>query len=355
MFKDKAVALMVLTAALLLLFVLSYNLPGWFIDSSMPVQRAETCLQEKNVDPALIQKFLKGEDIGQSEFLIFSKYDNENVRYFVAANIHAGADILSSLADDKSELVLQGLVGNPNISDATFDALLQHPSLLKYLIQNKSLSEERLLSIYHQCKDVPLASFALRPDCPEEIKIKIIESDQGKYYLLKQTKLKAKICLQEENVDAGTIERFLDGKDIGQDHFLTFSKHNNENVRFWVAANPYTGTDILDNLVHDSSFLVLFGLTKNSNISRAALDVLLQHESLWKYLAGNPRMSEEKLLDIYHRSKGMRLYYFAINLNCPEEIKKDIRKSNDEIAKNRISYKESIKKDGERKDLAIYE
>lgn len=143
----------------------------------------------------------------------------------------------------------------------------------------------------------------------------------------------AKDILHSENVNDTVIQKLIQREHLQDNEYTIFSQHKNENVRFLIATNPHTPKDILSQLENDSSNLVLQGITRNPQISDQTLQNLLKHQSLLRYLVGNPRLSDTEILEIYRQHKEIPLYYFAINPRCPNEIKKVILKSNDHLAK----------------------
>jgi len=154
---------------------------------------AEMRLREENEDEATIQKLIRIQDIGRDNFLRFSYHVDPNVRFFVGANPHTPQDILSRLAKDDSDLVMQGVTRNPSLPEETLKELLTNESLLKYLVGNPKLSEETILKIYRQ-HEIPLYYFARNPNCPKEIKEKIMKSGNyaDKLILEKTQEVKAK-------------------------------------------------------------------------------------------------------------------------------------------------------------------
>lgn len=135
--------------------------------------------------------------------------------------------------------------------------------------------------------------------------------------------------LSAEHVNQDVIHQLMTWQGVGRDHFETFSQHPDENVRYLVAANPYTPPDILDRLAHDKSDIVFQGIAWNRNLPEKIFDEQLKNQSRLKYLVSNPKLSSQMLLKIYYERKDIPLVRFAMNPNCPEEIKEIIRKSGD--------------------------
>lgn len=143
----------------------------------LPEREAKDVLHRENVNETVIQKLIQREHLQNSEYAIFSQHKNDNVRFLIATNPHTPKDILSQLENDSSNLVLQGITRNPQISDQTLQKLLKHQSLLQYLVGNPRLSETEILEIYRKHKDIPLYYFAINPRCPSEIKKVILKSN----------------------------------------------------------------------------------------------------------------------------------------------------------------------------------
>lgn len=156
-------------------------------------EMAEMRLREENEDEATIQKLIRIQDIGRDNFLRFSYHGDPHVRFCVGVNPHTPQDILSRLAKDDSDLVMQGVTRNPSLPEETLKELLTNESLLKYLVINPKLSEETILKIYRQ-HEIPLYYFASNPNCPKEIREKIMKSGDytSKTILEKTQEMKAK-------------------------------------------------------------------------------------------------------------------------------------------------------------------
>lgn len=137
---------------------------------------AEKCLREENVHEVMIQNINNHEDIGRENFLIYSQDKDENVRCVIAFNQYIPPDILLRLASDRSDLVIQGVLKNPTLSEEIIAELLKNPVSLKRLAASPQVPQETLMQIYKQHKEVPLYEFASNPNCPEEIKADIRKS-----------------------------------------------------------------------------------------------------------------------------------------------------------------------------------
>jgi len=147
--------------------------------------------------------------------------------------------------------------------------------------------------------------------------------------------------LSAEHVNQDVIQQLMTWQDVGRDNFETFSQHPDENVRYLVAANRNTPPDILDRLAHDKSDIVFQGIAWNRNLPEKTLNEQLKNESRLYYLVINPKLSSQMLLTIYNEHKDIPLVRFAMNPNCPEEIKEIIRKSGSYAARR---YLEKLEK-----------
>jgi len=143
----------------------------------------------------------------------------------------------------------------------------------------------------------------------------------------------AEQCLSAQHINQDLIQQLIMWQDVGRDNFETFSQHPDENVRYMVAANPYTPPDILDRLAHDKSDIVFQGIASNRNLPEKTLNEQLKNKSRLQYLVSNRQLSPQMLLKIYYEHRDIPLSCFAMNPNCPEEIREIIRKSGDYAAK----------------------
>lgn len=153
--------------------------------------------------------------------------------------------------------------------------------------------------------------------------------------------------LSAEHVNQDLIHQLMTWQDVGRDNFEAFSQHPDENVRYMVAANRNTPPDILDRLAHDKSDIVFQGIAWNQNLPEKTLNEQLKNESRLKYLVSNPKLSSQMLLKIYNEHKDISLTCFAMNPNCPEEIREIIRKSGDYTDKRyleKLERRDSAKK-----------
>ncbi len=153
--------------------------PGLFMGPGTPLQNAEKQLRKENVSEPLVQQIVHRADIGRDNFLVYSRHPNDSVRFCIAANQYTPPDILTLLAEDHSDEVLQGICANPKLPPQVLANLLMQERALKYLVANPQLSGETLLEIYRQHKNIPLSSFAANPNCPEAIQEDIKKS--GRY------------------------------------------------------------------------------------------------------------------------------------------------------------------------------
>ena len=141
-----------------------------------PPQDATQYLENNGIDANIIKRIIDRNMLTKDEYKKFSVSNNENVRFMIATNPHTPIDILSELTNDKSDIVLQGVLRNNRLPVKELKKQLIHKHLLKYLVGNQNLPETTILEIYDKNKTIPLVYFAMNPKCPERIKTIILNS-----------------------------------------------------------------------------------------------------------------------------------------------------------------------------------
>ena len=140
---------------------------------------------------------------------------------------------------------------------------------------------------------------------------------------------KAKKFLTEMGVDAATIKTLKHHRPLPETTLRTFAKYQNPSVLFYVAANPATPVDLLENLVQRDSLAIRTGIA----INRAApLSMLRSLRTIGSYstlntaLARNPQLSPDELRDMFANGEASKSS-FAMNPACPRDIMEKIIES----------------------------
>jgi len=144
--------------------------------------------------------------------------------------------------------------------------------------------------------------------------------------------------LAEQGYDESLIETVLTGGRLEHWQIVELSKSKSPDVRFLIARNCHLTHEEIDLFIKDSCPFVRSGAACNINLSVPQIERLLNDRSHTVYckLAHNPSLSEEILLRI-HKEHSPGLLYFAKNTNCPQEIREQIRQSDDDLAKHHLA------------------
>jgi len=144
----------------------------------------------------------------------------------------------------------------------------------------------------------------------------------------------ARSFLNSRGYDDQLVENVVKRRQLLHLQVLELSKSNSTDVRYLVAANPYLSHEEIDLFIGDSSDFVRSGVAFNPALSKEQIAILTKDRSLLviDQLATNPAVSQAALLRL-HREARPGLVSLAMNPNCPEEIKNEIRKSGDDLAK----------------------
>lgn len=148
--------------------------------------------------------------------------------------------------------------------------------------------------------------------------------------------------LKSQGVSPETIDKIIKLEDMPQEDFEKYSRSDNMDVRFQIALNPHTPSNILEILARDNKWFVREGVAINRSIDAKLIDMLKNDKDsgVWEALVGNPSVPEDVILWIYENHDKRYLNFYATNPKCPESIKNDIRKSNDRFAKDLLKMTE---------------
>ncbi len=144
------------------------------------------------------------------------------------------------------------------------------------------------------------------------------------------------------------IDKITKRKDMSRDEFKKYYKCDDVNVRHLIASNTHIPSDLLSELVKDKNGFVRNGAAYNTSITKDMIDVLKNDStySVRASLVTNPFVPEDVILMIYETNKKHLMSPCARNPNCPQAIKDDILKSNDESAKHWLKTGEEKKRAG---------
>lgn len=107
-------------------------------------------------------------------------------------------------------------------------------------------------------------------------------------------------------------------------------------VRYLLAMNSSLSKEQRLLLWNDPDEKVKCGVAANRALTREEIECIIRAniKSTFNYLATNRSVPQDILLDLFYSKKADSLFSFALNPNCPEEIKEVIRKSNNYNAKS---------------------
>lgn len=161
----------------------------------------------------------------------------------------------------------------------------------------------------------------------------------------------ARIYLESQGKSNSFISKVNTRERLSEEEFQELSDSPDINVRHLIASNPYISMKLLKKLAQDKDMFVRYGVAGNISISKEVIEFLKNGNSKRKndtvlgVLVGNPSVPQETILELYDENDiGLRC--FAINPNCPERIKQDIRNSWDSGAKKYVEDVERWRKEG---------
>lgn len=112
-------------------------------------------------------------------------------------------------------------------------------------------------------------------------------------------------------------------------------------IRYLVAGNPHLTGDEIGLYMADGDDFARSGAATNPSLSPAQMQTLMKDPSHTVYarLAGNPAVPPALLLQL-HKERHPGLLWFAMNPKCPDELKREIRASDDDLAKHWLNLTE---------------
>ena len=128
------------------------------------------------------------------------------------------------------------------------------------------------------------------------------------------------------------------------DRVVRLSRSKSRDVRFLVSSNPNLSEAEIDLFIVDEDDFVRSGAACNTALSSRQIEILRGDPSHTVYckLAGNPLVPEAVLLQLY-RDGDLDLVWFAMNPNCPEQVREAIHRSNNTAAQKQLERTEAAK------------
>jgi hypothetical protein len=139
--------------------------------------------------------------------------------------------------------------------------------------------------------------------------------------------------LKQKDYPEKMVKAIVQKKSLSHKDIVLLSKCPDINVLYMVGSNPYLTPSEIDLFIDNKNDFVRSGVARNPNLTKKQMLKLLNDSSHTVYctLAGNPEVPENLLLEL-RKSRDLKLSWFALNPNCPQELKKEIIKSNDHDA-----------------------
>ncbi len=153
-----------------------------------------------------------------------------------------------------------------------------------------------------------------------------------------------KVFLESHGYAQSVIEVVVNRGVLDRQQLLEFSKCKSADVRFLVASNPHLRAENIDLFLTDPNDYARSGAAYNPNLSSQQMIRLFFDPSHTVYcgLAKNPFVPADLLLRL-HKERNPGLAWFAMNPKCPDTLKAEIRKSNDDDAKRWLDITEERK------------
>jgi hypothetical protein len=146
---------------------------------------------------------------------------------------------------------------------------------------------------------------------------------------------KARRFLESRKVPSETIEKLVTRQPLETSEVTRLMQFTDIAVLHLVGSNPGTSEELLRRLAQHRNLEVRTGVAGNAN---APLELLLRlrvkgrYDTVNEYLASNPKIPSEVLLDMKRRNEA-GYGSFARNSNCPREVMGEILRKGSEIEK----------------------
>ncbi len=147
--------------------------------------------------------------------------------------------------------------------------------------------------------------------------------------------------LAEHGYSPELIRAVVERMPLEHERVVEFTAIRSTDVRFLVASNPHLTPEEIALYMRDRDDFARSGTAWNRNLSTRQMLALMQDTSHTVYcgLARNPAVPSDLLLKL-HAERKPGLVWFALNPQCPVEIKDEIEKSNDDLAKHWLKFNE---------------
>ena len=151
----------------------------------------------------------------------------------------------------------------------------------------------------------------------------------------------ATLYLESLGTSKDLIRRVTNLQEMEIDKIQELSTSTNVSVRYLIAKNPFTPLIIYERLMADGDEFVRRGAASSRSISTEQARILSQDSScqVQGNLVSNPSVAESLILELRQRNKKIPLSDFAMNVRCPDKIRKEILNSWDSDAKRWLSQK----------------
>ncbi len=142
--------------------------------------------------------------------------------------------------------------------------------------------------------------------------------------------------LREQGMSKEEAERITHLTPLTQEEYTKYSNSRNSDIRYTIALNPHAPEEVLMQLSKDRNMTVRQGLAANKNLpANLAIELGKDTKPVLQTLVGNPSVPEEILLDIFDNKK-IAPYWFALNPDCPERIRRYIQTQGDDLARRTL-------------------
>lgn len=153
-----------------------------------------------------------------------------------------------------------------------------------------------------------------------------------------------RLFLERHGYATPVIELVVARGILSREQIEEFRKSRSRDVRFLVASNPNLRPQEIDLFLNEKDDYVRSGTAYNSKLSPEQIQKLLRDPSMAvvRALAMNPSVPSDLLLKL-HKERNPGLVSFALNPKCPEVLKEEIRRSQDDMAKYLLECTEKTK------------
>lgn len=153
--------------------------------------------------------------------------------------------------------------------------------------------------------------------------------------------------LEAHGYPSSFAEQVISGEKLDHTKVLELSKCKSTDVRFLVARNPNLTNEEIEIFIQDKNAFARSGTACNTSLSSNQIDILTEDPSHIVYgkLAVNSSLSEDALLRL-HEKRNPGISSFAMNPNCPDSIRQEIKTSKDYLAKQWLEIIDGWKNDG---------